>query len=305
MNIMERIKKGPSKLPARIMMIGVEGVGKSTAGAAMPNPIFVCGENGLVGDQFGDVNSFNPSSWAEVIEFVDELAKNANGFQSIVIDTLDWLEPLLYQHVVAKANKKDIQNIEDFGYGRGYVLAQSEARQLLARLDRLNRNGFGVLILAHSQIKTFNNPNGENFDRYEPKVNLKIGGLFREWCDCVLFAEFDMYTEKDGQRYKAFGGQNRIVHTTHSSAWDAKNRYGLPEIMPLYMPTILAAIEKGHPDDGSVLGELKALLPKLPEDKANAVTEWLKKERTPQQIAGLLNKCRFEIQQNNRQQEAA
>ena len=84
-NLLSKIKKGPTKLPPKIMLIGVEGVGKSTAGASMPNPIFICGESGLVGPQFDGIPNFTPESWKDILDFCDELATTpgeANGCNS-------------------------------------------------------------------------------------------------------------------------------------------------------------------------------------------------------------------------------
>lgn len=296
--MLNKIKKGGSAKQPKIMLIGVEGVGKSTAGAEMPNPIFICGENGLVGPQFANTDNFTPENWAEILQFCDELVKEKHEYKTVVIDTLDWIEPMLYRHVCEKAHK---DNIEDFGFGKGYVVAQQEARQLLSRLEKLNNNGMAVMILSHCQIKTFNNPEGDNYDRYEPKVNLKIAGLFREWCDAVLFAQFDMYTEKDGSKTKAYGGQNRIVRTTHSAAWDAKNRYGLQDTMPLDIKEIMKAIEQGQPKDLSEMEkEAASLVKKLDGEAKKKSEEWLaKKSYTAQQLAKFINKLRVESSNKN------
>lgn len=290
MALFDRIKKGQTVRAPRIMMIGVEGVGKSTAGASMPNPVFICGESGLVGPQFADTPSFTPENWGEILQFVDELAQDSQGFKTLVIDTLDWVEPMLYAHVCKNANHK---NIEDFGYGKGYVVAQQEARQLLARLDRLNSNGMNILLLCHSQIKTVNNPTGDNYDHFESKVNAKISGIFREWCDCVLFAQFDMYTKKDGMRAKAFGGDGRIVQTTHSAAWDAKNRYGLPEVMPLDMGAIMEAITAGQVDVEALKTEFAGYIKDMKPEVAKKAKEWLEGGKwTVQQLAQKVNSYR-------------
>lgn len=290
MALFDRIKKGQTVRAPRIMMIGVEGVGKSTAGASMPNPVFICGESGLVGPQFADTPSFTPENWGEILQFVDELAQDQQGFKTLVIDTLDWVEPMLYAHVCKNANHK---NIEDFGYGKGYVVAQQEARQLLARLDRLNANGMNILLLCHSQIKTVNNPTGDNYDHFESKVNSKISGIFREWCDCVLFAQFDMYTKKDGMRAKAFGGDGRIVQTTHSAAWDAKNRYGLPEVMPLDMGAIMEAITAGQVDVEALKTEFSGYIKDMKPEVAKKAKEWLEGGKwTTQQLAQKVNSYR-------------
>ena len=290
MALFDRIKKGQTVRAPRIMMIGVEGVGKSTAGASMPNPVFICGESGLVGPQFSDTPSFTPENWGEILQFVDELAQDSQGFKTLVIDTLDWVEPMLYAHVCKNANHK---NIEDFGYGKGYVVAQQEARNLLARLDRLNANGMNILLLCHSQIKTVNNPTGDNYDHFESKVNAKISGIFREWCDCVLFAQFDMYTKKDGMRAKAFGGDGRIVQTTHSAAWDAKNRYGLPEVMPLDMGAIMEAITAGQVDVEALKTEFSGYIKDMKPEVAKKAKEWLEGGKwTTQQLAQKVNSYR-------------
>ena len=295
MSLLDKITKNQKPRAPRIMMIGVEGVGKSTAGASMPNPVFICGESGLVGPQFAEIPSFTPDHWGEILQFLDELAANKGDFKTIVIDTLDWVEPMLYSHVCSKNGHK---NIEDFGYGKGYVVAQQEARQLLMRLDRLNMEGMNVLLLCHSQIKTVNNPVGDNYDHFESKLNAKISGIFREWCDCVLFAQFDMYTKKDGMRSKAYGGDGRIVQTTHSAAWDAKNRYGLPEVMPLDMGAIMEAIMQGQPQDieslkVEFLGYVKTMRP----DIAQKATKWLESGKwTPSQLAQKVNSYR--VKQN-------
>lgn len=244
MSLLANVKKGVKAKAPKIMLIGVEGVGKSTAGAKMPNPIFICGESGLVGPQFAETANFTPSSWEDILKFLGELITEEHEYKTIVIDTLDWIEPLLYAHVVKKAAKPDIKSIEDFGYGKGYEIAAQEFRRLITGLEKANDKGMSILILSHSQQKTVKNPLGEDYDHFEPKVNKKVAGLTKEFCDAILFAHFDVYTRKEGNKVMALGGNERIVETTHSAAWDAKNRYGLPETMNLDMEEIMAEIKK-------------------------------------------------------------
>ena len=297
MDIKSLIKKGPTTRPPKIMLIGVEGVGKSTAGANMPNPVFMCSESGLVGPQFEDVPNFTPKSWKEALEFIDALAADPGDFKTLVVDTLDWLEPMLYDYVVAAAKKPDIKHIEDFGYGKGYVLAQNEARQLIARLDKVNAAGMNVLLLSHSQLKTVKNPTGEDYDHFESKINAKVGGIFKEWADAVLFARFEVFTRKDGLKAKAYGGDTRVVETTHSAAWDAKNRFGLPEQMPLDMGSILEAITHGAGDEQKLVKEIENLVGELPVDKADKTIEWLKKPHTATELRKVLNNVKNAIKE--------
>lgn len=283
MSLLESIKKGPSTRPPKIMLIGQEGVGKSTAGAKMPNPVFLCGESGLVGPQFADTPSFTPTSWAESLSFCEELASNPSGYKTLVIDTLDWIEPMLYAHVVAAAKKNEIKHIEDFGYGKGYVIAQQEARKMLAILDKVNAAGLAVLILSHSQLKTVKNPEGDDYDHFESKVNTKVAGIFKEWCDAVLFARFEIYVRKDGMKVKAQGGTERIVQTTHSAAWDAKNRYGLPEVMDLDMSEIYTHIVSGK-SSGEMLEAIKTAAESMEAKTKEATLKWCESGPTPYAI---------------------
>ena len=280
MSLLESIKKGPSTRPPKIMLIGQEGVGKSTAGAQMPNPVFLCGESGLVGPQFADTPSFTPTSWAESLAFCEELASNPSGYKTLVIDTLDWIEPMLYTHVVQAAKKNEIKHIEDFGYGKGYVIAQQEARKMLAVLDKVNAAGLAVLILSHSQLKTVKNPEGDDYDHFESKVNTKVAGIFKEWCDAVLFARFEIYVRKDGMKVKAQGGTERIVQTTHSAAWDAKNRYGLPEVMDLDMSEIYTRIVAGK-SSSEMLEAIMTAAESMEAKTREATLKWCESGPTP------------------------
>ncbi len=280
MSLLESIKKGPSTRPPKIMLIGQEGVGKSTAGAQMPNPVFLCGESGLVGPQFADTPSFTPTSWAESLAFCEELASHPSGYKTIVIDTLDWIEPMLYAHVVQAAKKNEIKHIEDCGYGKGYVIAQQEARKMLAVLDKVNAAGLAVLILSHSQLKTVKNPEGDDYDHFESKVNTKVAGIFKEWCDAVLFARFEIYVRKDGMKVKAQGGTERIVQTTHSAAWDAKNRYGLPEVMDLDMSEIYTRIVAGKSSE-EMLEAIKTAAESMEAKTKEATLKWCESGPTP------------------------
>ncbi len=69
-------------------------------------------------------------------------------FHTFVIDTADWLEKLLIEHVCQRNNKT---SIEDFGYGKGYIVLAEEFTKFLASLDPLLARGMHVLLLAHCQ----------------------------------------------------------------------------------------------------------------------------------------------------------
>lgn len=235
--------KGKLQQPTRIVLYGVEGIGKSTFGANAPAPIFLGAEDGT--SQL-DVTRFpSPENWQEVLDAVRVLTSDAHEYKTLVLDTLDWAEPMLWAHICKRDGEK---NIEAYGYGKGYSAALDEWRILLGALESLRRaKGMHVILVAHSWIKPFKNPGGEDFDRYEMKLHPKAGGLIKEWADSVLFANYEVLTYEDGRkRVRGADSDLRLVYTQRKAAYDAKNRYGLPETIPLAWADFQAAMEAGQ-----------------------------------------------------------
>jgi hypothetical protein len=286
-----KIAVGAKKGAPRIVLIGVEGVGKTTAGAQCEAPIFLTAEDGLVGNGFDDVGHYTPSDWPSVLGFLAYVRDEDHGYKSLVIDTVDWLEPILYAYVCARDKKKDI---EDYGWAKGYVAAADEFRKALAILDSIHKRGMLIMINAHCKIKTVNNLTGDNYDRYEPKCNNHISGMIKEWADIVLFATYEIYAIKErGQsKAKGVGGQVRVVYTEHSAIWDAKNRFGMPDKMPFNMSEILEFIEKGGSPE-TVIAKINELVPKLNVEKQKATADFIAKHAANVlRLSEMLNRIR-------------
>lgn len=242
---LDRVVRGKLGQPRRVLVFGQEGVGKSTFAAGAPAPIFLGAEDGTA--QLDVVRFPSPESWTEAQEAVRVLTTEKHEYKTLVIDTLDWLEPLIWSHVCARDGEK---TIEGFGYGRGYQIALDEWRVFLAALERLRAaNGMHVVMLAHSWIKAFKNPDGPDYDRYELKLNAKAGGLLKEWSDAVLFAQHETHTLKDDRtkRIRGVSTGARLLHTQRTAAYDAKNRYGLPEFIDLSWEEFDRAVIAGSP----------------------------------------------------------
>jgi hypothetical protein len=213
-----------------LALYGPEGIGKSTFAADAPNPIFLCSESGT--DQL-DVNRFPvPETWPDVVVALNNLRLEKHDRKTLVIDTVDWLEPLAYDVVIRDSGNADIKSIEDFGWGKGYTAAVDKCwRPLLKQLEGL-RATMNIILLAHAGVRTFNNPEGENFDRYEMKLAKQLCGLVKEWPDALLFASDKVFSAKLDKgplaKSKGVGTGARVIRTEKRPAFDAKNRYGLP-----------------------------------------------------------------------------
>lgn len=260
------------KAPLRVLVHGVEGVGKTTFAAGAPAPIILGPEDGIP-RALGDVPHFpHPEggwTWADAIDAVRALATGEHGFRTLVVDTLDWLEPLLWAFVCERAGVNSIEEVGG-GYGKGYTEALTAWRGFIAELEQLRRaKGMHLVLLAHTVIRTFKNPVGEDFDRYEMKLNAKAAGLWKEWPDAVLFACHDDVASKDKRTKRVRGVSTgaRVLRTVHHAAYDAKNRFDLAEELPLDWQDFEAAVEGKGPAGGEErVAELRASIEAQLED---------------------------------------
>lgn len=266
------VSRGKQERPLRVCIAGTEGVGKSTFGANAPKPIFLCAEDGT---SHLDVARFpTPLSWTDAIEGVRELVRAEHDFKTLVIDSLDWLEPLCWRHV-AQLNGK--QNIEEFSYGKGYVLAVEQWRLLLSNLDVLGRTRrMHIVLVAHSAIKRVDDPQTGPFDRYQMKLHDKSAAVIREWVDALLFARHEVRTVERNGKTRGMSSGNRLLHTTWTAAYDAKNRFDLPDTLPLSWEDFETACKAHTPADPAKLrAEIEELLPRLDDDTRAKAEKYL------------------------------
>ena len=262
------VKKDIGPRPDRILLVGTEGVGKTTFAADAPNPIFVCAEDGLP-PVLGSVPRFpEPTGISDVLEAVRVLIREEHDYRTLAIDTLDWLEPLIWRELCVRNGWLDAHgtpDIEKPGYGKGYVAATEEWRKLLGALDTLReRKGMEIILLAHATIKTFQNPAGNDYSRYESKLHKGAASLVREWTDVNLFAVHEEFVRETKGKAKGVSTGRRVIHTERTAAWDAKNRYALPSELPLNYADYAAARAARTPADPAALRlEAESLLADL------------------------------------------
>lgn len=280
--------KGKLSQPLKIVLYGVEGIGKSTFGASSPNPVFLGAEDGTA---HLDVARFpKPESLADVYDAIRELTVHEHDFKTLVVDTLDWLEPIIWAHLCQRDQKKDI---EEYGFGKGYTAAIDEWRKVLAALERLRfAKKMHVILLAHSWVKPFKNPTGDDYDRYELKLNAKASGLLKEWADDVLFAKHEEYAKKDERTKRVRGVSTgaRLIYTQRTAAWDAKNRHSLPEELPLAWEEYINAVDAAQVAEPLDLrSEIQRKAKELGGDVEKRVTELLQKAGSDAEKLAILN----------------
>jgi hypothetical protein len=276
------VVKGRIEQPSRLVLYGPPGIGKSTFASNSPMPIFVGAEKGTA--QL-DVTRFSqPEILDDVFSALTELGTQEHPYKTLVIDTADWLEPIIHKHVLDEDNRgkdasKASPDIDSMGFGRGYNLALTQWRKLITYFERLGDvKGMHVLILAHTQIKSFKNPEGEDYDRYEMKLHHKASGLLQEWADDVLFTNYETFTNEKKGRVRGISSGARIIHTTRTAAFDAKNRHNLPNELPLSWDDYADAIVKSEPaSPESIKKAIDDILGTVDTEFATKVKESVKK----------------------------
>ena len=218
----------------------MEGIGKSTFAANFPSPIFIQTEDGL---GMIDCAKFPlAKSFDEVFQELVALETESNEFKTIVIDSLDWLERLIWDKV---AQDSKVNNIEQIGFGKGYTMALTFWRIVLDHLESLHKQGKIILLLAHAVAEDYSDPEVSSLKRFTPRLHKTARSLVAEYVDVILLA-----TRAFGA---AKGDQNnpRIVRTEASPYQVAKSRFSIPAELPLDADAVLYSIKQAQNEANS------------------------------------------------------
>lgn len=226
--------------PPRILIYASHGVGKSTFGSLANNPVFIQTEDGL--DNIDCPNFPLAKSYDEFMGYIGELCESDHDFKTLVVDSLDWLEPLIWQKLLKDRphNEKgqSVKSIEDYGYGKGFNMVMDYWDEYIRAINFLrNEKSMMIVQIAHAQIRKFENPETDIYDRYEIKLHKAASAKIQEHSDMVLFANYATAVKREdkgfgAERKRAIGSGERMIYTEERPAFVAKNRYGLPSEIP-------------------------------------------------------------------------
>ena len=238
---LKSISRNDTMSSPRVLVYGIEGIGKSTFAAGAPDPIFILTEDGL-GSL--DVEHFPiAQSLDNVMDAIGSLYAEDHPYKTVVLDSLDWLEAIIHREMEEKYDAKDL------AYGKGAMIAAQKWREVLDGMNALrNDKKMIVIFLAHNTIKRFDSPEVEPFDRYQPKLQERSSAVVREWADAVMFANYKTIVKKDDVGFnktvaRGISSGERMLFTTERPAYMAKNRYNLPDSIPLTWDAFANAIK--------------------------------------------------------------
>jgi AAA domain len=232
--------------PVFFCLYGAAGVGKSTFASEMPDPIFIQPERGL--DQITVPKFPVPKTFIEFFAQLNALDKEDHDFKTVVIDTADALELLIWQRV---CDEGKVRSIEEFGggYGKGYVRAREIWTGVLKQLTEMSER-FNIALIAHSHIRSINDPAlGTPYDTHEIKLHPKSAEIVKQMVDMLLFVQLETTIAKDSPKAKKGRGiisEDRIMRTAPGTGYEAKNRYQLENPMEFSWSALMDGINHFH-----------------------------------------------------------
>lgn len=259
MSILKQVTSGKVIQPNLWIVYGNGKTGKSSLAAEGPHAIFIGPESGTANLNVARIPS---NSFLEVMEVIKALTIEEHAYKTLAIDSLDWLEPLVWEYVVETVPHEKghrVKGIEDYGYKAGYAHALTPWRKLIAALNQLReKRGMHIIIIAHPHSKEAKDPTvATEYNRVQLKLHDKAAALWKEYVDCIFFIspESTVAVDKKGKG-KAISFKDEIVdryiYTEWSTAWDAGNRFGLPPRLPYVKgqgwETVMTAISEANPE---------------------------------------------------------
>lgn len=285
---MLNITTGRVQRPQKVVLYGVEGIGKTSLAAQTPDPLFIDTEGGTA---HLDVRRLQkPETWEELIAMIREVAATPDVCKSLVLDTADWAETMAVDHICQKFKQP---GLESFGYGKGYTFLSEEFSRLLAACDEVIASGKNMIITAHARQRRVELPDETGgFDVWGLKLSKQCAPLLKEWPDALLFLNYKtLVVATDSNTHKAQGGK-RVIYTNHRPVFDAKNRHNLPDemelcyasIAPIFGDTASAPQAKAPaPAQSKAAAASKTPaaaqqpLPPVTPETMQTITEWMEK----------------------------
>lgn len=238
MGLLDQVKCDKKVLPPSIVVFGGPGIGKTKISMDAPDPIFIATDMDATKERGGANRLPIVKSREDVFAQVEALITDKHEYKTLVIDDLSGVSNLFEAGICADYNKNHIGEVSG-GFGKGERYTADVFLDLLALLDTLRvKRKMAVILIAHSEIKTFSNPEGDSYDRHQPELNKNYAEAIIKWCDVLAFARNKIFTTVKGERTPkahsiAVGKGERVLMMQEQPAFKAKTRFNHAAEIPM------------------------------------------------------------------------
>lgn len=238
----------------RIVLHGATGIGKTTFLANSPMPFVIDLDQGSSRIKISR-NKKPVTTWLELIAIVRWFADNDHPFKTLGIDTVGQAERLCHEHVIRTVGGKGgkaVKSISEVagGFGQGYTIAAEEFRNLLGELERVWRKGIRIVLISHTKLANVKNADASDYQRKTLNCHESVANMLTEQADVVLHAYRDISVVQAGfadeKRARAIGGEARLLRCSETPTCLAKNRLGLPDVIPFSWDEFVALASKSE-----------------------------------------------------------
>lgn len=227
------IQSGVKNMPRKIIIYGPPKLGKSTLAASTRNALMIPTEDRVAHidcDKTPVVETYD-----DVMDIFTFLLNEKHTYKRVILDTLDWFEPILHEKICKTKNLKSLvdDHSKETNYQKGLkYLAPQGWRTFLDNCDILRSNGIDVIFVAHSQTITENPPNGDAYDKAVMKIDKHSLSVLMEWADVIGFYDQPVLVKvedtKSKKPGKALVSKKRILHLSgENPAMMSGNSFGL------------------------------------------------------------------------------
>lgn len=238
--------KGAQKQPLRMILHAREKFGKSTYCLDIPDAAHL--DVGRETLHLAVPERWECNTWDEIMGAADFLARGKHNHRAVILDTADGAQDLIWAQLKT-ANKSIFDD-----YGRGYRETLFHFHRLWELFEQMHeQRGMHIVIVVHSQVTTFEDPQGPKFDQYVLRLqdakNSSVRQFLLDKADVIAFGNFtsvDVVGTKDRTEY----GTRRLF-LRKSKAYDSGCRFTMPPQIEFSWAALMEAWEGGSPTEAA------------------------------------------------------
>lgn len=173
-----------------ITFYGEPKTGKTTIAAKFPKTLLLAFEIGYLA--IPGILAQPIHSWSEFKKVLKQLNTDEahQQFSNVVVDTADIAYSLCEKYICAQ---KGVDDVADLGFGKGYKAASKEFDECLRQIPQM---GYGLILISHSQDKTFKDENGVEYNQIVPTLSNQPRLIVDRMSDIIGYAH--PVQEEDG-----------------------------------------------------------------------------------------------------------